>query len=62
MNNARRAGSHERAAAGWVFFITHVTGTSKLFRRFPQEEKGCDVLVQLKWAMKNALVPAPPFG
>jgi hypothetical protein len=32
------------------------------FEVFPQERKSFEVLVQLRWAMKNALVPAPPFG
>jgi len=32
-----------------------------LSRLVPQE-KSFDVLVQLRWAMKNALVAAPAFG
>jgi hypothetical protein len=46
-----------------VFFITHLTGTSRRFRGISaKKKKSFDVLVQLKWAMKDALVSAPSFG
>jgi hypothetical protein len=49
--------------AGWVFFITQFDREVKILSRvFPQRKKSFEVLVQLRWAMKNALVPAPPFG
>jgi hypothetical protein len=34
----------------------------KTLSRFPQRKKSFEVLVRLRWAMKNALVQAPPFG
>jgi hypothetical protein len=61
VKNARTLPATPRAAGGWVFLITHLTGTSRL-GLVPQEKKSFDVLVLLRWAMKNALVAAPPFG
>jgi hypothetical protein len=43
-----------------VFFITQDVKT--LSRVFAQKTKSFEVLVLLRWAMKNALVPAAPFG
>jgi hypothetical protein len=45
-----------------AFFITHLTGTSRLFRGFAAKEefRRPGSAQQLRWAMKNALVAAPP--
>jgi hypothetical protein len=62
MKNAGCGSGQAGAAAETAFFITNLTGTSRLSRGLPQEEKSFEVLFQLRCAMKNAFVPAPSFG
>jgi hypothetical protein len=64
MKNARRRPPND-GGANMAFFITEFDRAARLFRRFSprqRKNKSFDVLVRLRWAMKNALVPAPLFG
>jgi hypothetical protein len=55
------AASRTKAMQAERFSSPSWTRTSDPFKGFPQKEKSFDVLVRLRWAMKNALA-APPFS
>jgi hypothetical protein len=54
--------AREGGARVGVFHHPFDRDVKTLSRVFPQKKKSFEVLVRLRWAMKNALVPAPPFG
>jgi hypothetical protein len=59
MKNARGRQPNEGDASK-AFSSPSWTRTSGTFKGFPQKEKSFDVLVRLRWAMKNAWVPGAP--
>jgi hypothetical protein len=60
MKNARRCQPCEGGGRVGVFHHPLDRDVKTLSRFFPQKKKSFEVLVRLRWAMKNALEPPDP--